>query len=297
MPEIWYAASGKSEGNELKTFELIRPMDQVDIDYIKTGFNYIPAIGQVKVSYEMTLYCAQELFSFTSKRNLDDLFAKGVEETDLAFHANRLCLSFCASLSSFLDRINRSIKILSDSKREEFEKHRKELHANNMEYRFFYNLRNYILHFDYPFHVVRASLENGIDIICYRDHLLEYKEWKHARKDILALPDEVVLRDYIEQELVLLTTLWIFFNYCFLDFYIDNDKWLSNYIKKYNLDYPIYFILDKEIKKGEEIDPSTWHPQFFSLKTIVEGINTAGQMPGVTIKHTSNNDAEIRNEN
>lgn len=285
MAEVWYATSGVLKGNTLNTFELKRELDQEEINYIKTSFDYIPAIVQVKISYKMTLYCAQELISYTGKENIEALYSHGTKEAELAFHANRLCMSFCSALSSFLDRINRSIKILPENKREQFEKYRKDLHADNMEYRFFYNLRNYILHFDYPFHVVRASIEDGIDILCYKEHLLEYKDWKHAKQDIMALPDKVVVRDYIEQELVLLTTLWVYFNYSFLDYYVDSINWIDKYKDKYKLEYPMYSILDKELVKGEELDPSAFHPKFFSLETIREGLNVAGQMPGVNIKY------------
>ncbi len=51
-------------------------------------------------------------------------------------------------------------------------------------YKFWYYLRNYVIHYDIPFTQLSSKIvgaEIKTEIICKRDHLLEYKEWKHAK--------------------------------------------------------------------------------------------------------------------
>ena len=63
----------------------------------------------------------------------------------------------------------------------------------NMEYRFWMNFRNYIVHCEFPYSIYQESVDNGCKIICTKEHLFQFDNWKHSKADIQQMDKQIDL--------------------------------------------------------------------------------------------------------
>ena len=52
---------------------------------------------------------------------------------------------------------------------------------DHMEYRFWMNFRNYIVHCDFPYSVFHEEIDMPCKVICNKEHLLLFNNWKHSK--------------------------------------------------------------------------------------------------------------------
>lgn len=120
----------------------------------------------------------------------------------------------------------------------------------HIEYRFWANFRNYIVHCEFPYSVYQESIETGCKIICTKEHLLKFDNWKHSKADIQQMTDIIDLPALVDNMSAMIYALYIdFFSYFAKDI-LDGIDVYGEFCRKYNVKMPIIFKTEN-IKKLE----------------------------------------------
>lgn len=265
-------------------FDIKSEIDYSEIETILQKCDFLKDISFVQFAYEIAIANGRDLLAFLNKSNLNNLYKKGDDFNKIGLIANRLSLNFCASLRLFIDRVDNIAEKQPDEAKTRFKEFQRNLYDENFEYRFFYRLRNYTIHYNFPIQIISASIEDGVEVYCSRKAMLKYKKWGPVKADILQLPETFILRDYIETELALLTALWMQIHVFYIDNYIAALKCIDEFAGKYNLKAPMYICFDKPLQKDIPFEPNQMHPHFFQTHSLMKGIEILNDIPGIQIE-------------
>lgn len=150
--------------------------------------------------------------------------------------ANKYVFDFAAAIGSFIEYIEKKLMTKqSDQVQKEFAEFRKNMFADDI-YKFWYYFRNYTIHYDIPFTQLSSKLvgtEIKTEIICKRDHLLEYGEWKHAKEYVKSLPENVDICRLTEQILVKLHAYYLSLLYIFRDTIVKEYRHVEQFVLRH----------------------------------------------------------------
>lgn len=265
-------------------FNIKSEIDYSEIKTILQECDFLEDISFVHFAYEIAIANGRDLFAFLNKNNLNNLYKRDNDFEKIGLIANRLCLNFCASLRLFIDRVDSIAKKQPDEIKASFKEFQSGLYDENFEYRFFYRLRNYTIHYTFPIQIISASMEDGVEVYCSREAMLKYKKWGPVKTDILQLPESFILREYIEKELALLTALWMQIHVFYIDNYIAALKKIDEFAEKYTLKAPMYIVFDNRLQKDIPFEPDQMHPHFFQTHALMKGIELLNDIPGIQIE-------------
>ena len=171
--------------------------------------------------------------------------------------ANKHILNYAASLKTYIDMETRLLKKrASNDAVKSFSRMCSQFYDTTVEYRFWANFRNYIVHCEFPYSVYHESIEGGCQIVCTRDHLLQFDNWKHSKADILKMPDEVDLPGMVDNMSSIIYALYIdFFRYFGAEI-VAGIKIYGEFCRKYDVEHPIIFkAQDPESLEGGHYQP------------------------------------------
>lgn len=173
----------------------------------------------------------------TLERYLNNVSSEDLTKMKSALElANKYVFDFAAAIGSFIEFIEKQLMTKqSDQAQKEFEEFRETLFAND-NYRFWYYMRNYVVHYGIPFTQASSSYENGetkTEIICKRDHLLEYKEWKHAKTYVENLPERVDICSMVEPILVTLHAYYLQLLFIFRETVLEVHKYVEQFVLRH----------------------------------------------------------------
>lgn len=150
--------------------------------------------------------------------------------------ANKYVFDFAAAIGSFIEYIEKRLMTKqSDQVRKEFDEFRKNMFADDI-YKFWYYLRNYVIHYDIPFTQLSSKIvgvEIKTEIICKRDHLLEYKEWKHAKAYVESLPENIDICSMTEPILVKLHAYYLSLLFIFRDTIVEAHRYVEQFVLRH----------------------------------------------------------------
>ena len=118
----------------------------------------------------------------------------------------------------------------------------------HLEYRFWSNFRNYIVHCEFPYTIFQNSIETGCKIICTKDHLLQFDNWKHSKNDIMKMDEIVNLPVLVDNMSSLIYALYIdFFSY-FATEIIKGIETYGDFCRRYDVKNPVIFKTENKDK-------------------------------------------------
>lgn len=224
---------------------------------------------------KMIKYDAKLLLNLLNNSNIYS-YEESKETFDLA---NKYIYDLSASFGTFIEFIDKKlIKKQNENIKNEYQKLKESIFNDNV-YLFWYYLRNYIIHYDVIFTKFENSLKDGqpdLKIICTKYHLLKFKEWKHAKKYVLSLPEEVDFSKLIILLLEFIDKYYIEIIYLFKDKIFKTYNFTKKILKDYNVNSNIILF---KYEKAEDLRFGKVKVEFFEFDRTNNLINNLNNHP------------------
>lgn len=274
MVIVKYCVADTSKiGNEIQA-KIKGEITQEEIESFFQIFAFLGNIVPAETAYRIAEKNCNEFLAFMTKQNLSTLFKNGINEDILVTESNRLIFNLCASIITFVDY---SKKGLSDrkSQKEEFESFLNRVFDSSLAYRFFYKLRNYCVHYAFPYASVEVKEPFLVDIYCRKSLLMDFSGWGSlVKKDLESMPEIIDIIALIEPLLGTIMGIDLALNYYFSDNYIHAFKSISNLCTKYGVTKPIFLLYDENENMSLRPIP---------IRKILEGIDKLKMHPRISI--------------
>lgn len=276
----YYAVSIEKSSTNKETKIVVK--DEITKEEFENLFSVATFLKDIMPAIEahrIVIRNGRELLYFLSDKNLkDQLLIKKCNKRNFITDANRLTFNFCASMRTFVDHATTAVKRKGEA--EDFKNIIRQIFDESLEYRFFEKLRNYIIHYSYPFIGIDMSAPNSVNIVCKKEYLQKYDGWGGiVKKDLASIPEKIDLRQYIEPLLVRLETINLMMYYYYAQDYCTASTTFTSFQKKYYLKEPATMCIEGDLK-GEK----TIHP--LPLAAIAEGIEELKHNPHVNLVYT-----------
>ena len=273
----YYAVSvEKSSINEETKIVVKNEITKEEFENLFRVANFLKDIMPAKEAHRIVIRNGRELLYFLSDKNLkDQLLIKKCNKRNFITDANRLTFNFCASMRTFVDYAKTAVKRKGEEK--DFKNIISQIFDESLEYRFFEKLRNYIIHYSYPFIGIEMSAPDFVKIVCRKEYLQEYDGWGAiVKKDLLSMPEEIDVRQYIEPLLVRLETIHMMMYYYYAQDYCTASTAFASFQKKYHLKEPATMCIEGDLEGKITIHP-------LSLEAIAEGLEQLKHNPYVNL--------------
>ena len=226
--------------NGSQTISIKDEITEEELNLLNSAFEFCGIYNCITQIKDIVIENGEAFKRFMSTENMSKLKLNGVSPERFLMLANTAILNYATSIKTYIDMETRLIKEKSsEDNLDQFNTMCHTFYDNHMEYRFWMNFRNYIVHCEFPYMVFNESVENGIKIICTKEHLLKFKNWKHAKDDILKMDDQVDLHLLVDNMSTLIYVLYISFVGFFAETIINGIKVYGEFCRKYNVKHPI----------------------------------------------------------
>lgn len=194
---------------------------------------------------------------FLSPSNLQELRKHNVPPERAITLANKVVLNYASSIKTYIDMEKRILtKKATKDDLKLFEDMQHAFYDKNVEYRFWANFRNYIVHCEFPYSVYQESVETGCKIICTKEHLLQFDNWKHSKSDIQQMGEQIDLPALVDNMSAMIYAFYIDFFSHFAKDILDGIATYGEFCRKYDVRVPVIF----KMKNREQVAGSQFQP-------------------------------------
>lgn len=200
-------ASIDLDSNNKKQFNILREIPESEMMELLGTFEWMHYLTRVRSHYDIVIQNGTELYDFIHPEKLAKSIAS-VSPQKIGITANRMVFNYTATLRCYLDLMERLLKEKQEEWFPKFKKYTSQLYDSHAEYRFLYNLRNFIIHYEMSFTTVTADVESGAHVYCQKHHLLKWSNWQAAcLKDLKNGPDSFEIHNMVYKMNIYLTQL------------------------------------------------------------------------------------------
>ncbi len=276
----YYAVSIEKSSTSREPTIVIK--DEIQKDEFENLFSIVAFLKDImpaKEAHRIVMRNGRELLYFLSNKNLkSELLIKKANSHDFITDANRVIFNFCASMRTFVDHAMTAVKRKGEA--ESFKRFVSQIFDESKEYRFFDKLRNFIIHYSYPFTGLKMEVPDLVKIVCPKEHLLGFNKWGTiVKKDLASMPEEIDVRQYIEPLLIRLESIYLMIYYYYAQDYCKASTTFANFQKKYYLKEPSTLTMEGGIDGKKTIHP-------LPLVAIAEGIEELKHNPHIILNFT-----------
>ena len=223
--------------------------DKEEIDEIIEKLDITRINKNIYNIYIMILENAKDfIMSIKISQDVNYIASKKINCDDILMRVNKAIFNYCSSFGMYIDVIEKNLSKISKDKVKSFQTKCKELYDNQLEYRFFAKLRNYIVHYDMPFDSHEINFENS-RVICHKQHLLKFKGWKTVKYDIEKMDDEIDIVGMLKEMNKNLAIILLEFQALISDNIVNAYETVVKFMKKYNLTNEFSVIRDYSTEK------------------------------------------------
>lgn len=256
--------------DEIKKAEL-EELDQT-LSFIKF-YNSMTMIRDIVVENGM------DFKFYVSPSNLAKLKSNNITPEKMTLNANKLVLNYASSIKTYIDMETRILsKHKTIKEQNSFIDICHTFYDNHVEYRFWANFRNYVVHCEFPYSKYSESLDSGVRIICSKDHLLKFENWKHSKNDIMQMNDEIDLPSLVDNMSGLVMALYIDFFTYFVNEIVNAVQAYDEFCRRYNVNSPIIVKTKDQhlLENGTFLQP-------LPIKELREAFNVLKSNPHVKV--------------
>ncbi len=273
-------ASGKH--NFVETNIELSKEDVEELDsFIRKCTLFDKVIELEAISYE--LY--QDLRLYLDVKNINNILRqKDSEKIKIIRTGNKMLLAYCTSVKMIVDKIESFIKHNCSKKDfDDFISFRSKIYDNNVSYRFIMRLRNYMIHFDMPITIAKASLIDDCQLCFNREELLKYDKWNTVRDDIKEMAIEIGVLPLLSEMPKLLKLIVDESRYYYAPVVSDACKEIEAFAEKHNTESIMYITYDKN--KGVQSGTVSIPP----MNIIEKNLAILQQHPRINVVYHANN--------
>ncbi len=278
MDKLILLVADITKDNGSQTISIKNEITEEELNLLNSAFEFCGIYNCITQIKNIVIENGEAYKRFMSTENMSKLKLNGVSPERSVMLANTAILNYATSLKTYIDMETRLIK--EKSSEDNLDKFNTMCHTfydNHMEYRFWVNFRNYIVHCEFPYMIYNESVENGIRIICTKEHLLKFKNWKHAKDDIDKMDEQIELHLLVDNMSAMIYALYINFVGFFAEKIVNGIKIYGEFCRKYNVKRPII------VKTKDRADLAGANMQPLPVKELKAAFDILSDNPNIQI--------------
>lgn len=230
---------------------------QEEFTQLNTAFRVCSLYHSITQIKDIVVENGESFKRFMSPQNLQEIRKRNVPPERAITLANKAVLNYASSIKTYIDMEKRLLtKRATESDLKLFEDMQHAFYDKNMEYRFWANFRNYIVHCEFPYSIYQESVENGCKIICTKEHLLQFDNWKHSKADIQQMGEQIDLPALVDNMSAMIYAFYIDFFSHFAKDITDGITTYGEFCRKYGVRVPVIFKMEnREQVAGSHFQP------------------------------------------
>lgn len=228
-----------------------------ELEVLNSAFSFCGIYNSITQIKDIVIENGESFKRYMSSKNLKRVQSEKTSPKRAIMLANKAVLNYATSIKTYIDMETRLIKEnLTEKIFKQFSESCHKLYDTRMEYRFWVNFRNYIIHCEFPYSVCEESVEDGLHIICTKERLLRFKNWKHAEADIQTMEEQIDLPKLVDNMSAMIYGLYIEFFRFFADQIISGIKIYGEFCRKHEVNQPIIVkTADRNALVGANMQP------------------------------------------
>lgn len=252
-----FVAETLHDGKNPTGIEIRKQISPEELDQLNSAFRVCGSYHAITQIKDIVIENGNVFKAFMTSENLRQLGVHKVAPERVITMANKNILNYASSIKTYIDMESRLLKKrASKAAADAFATMCSHFYDTTIAYRFWVNFRNYVVHCEFPYSIYRESIEDGCRIICTRERLLQFDNWKHSRVDIEAMPDEVDLPGMVDDMSSIIYALYIDYFRYFSTEIVEGIRIYGEFCRKYDVTYPIIFkTLDPKKVEGGHYQP------------------------------------------
>ncbi len=237
-----------------RTINILKDIEEGDVNQLFYHLKPIAEYKHIKYLYKIAISNGNELQSFLKAIYSNDMSIQNMKPENIFIEGNRLIANYCSFIGMFIDQIEKLLTKKAGERLESFRKTTDDLYNEKFEYRFFVLLRNFVMHYSFPFTLYSEDF-NSKCLEFSKSRLLSFSKWKHVKSDLEKMDEEIDIRSYIKPMNVNLTVLLLTLVYHLSKEIVDAYKEVSDFIIKHRVKSPAIVKYDsiEEFKKGNMV--------------------------------------------
>ena len=230
---------------------------QEELTQLNTAFRVCSLYHSITQIKDIVVENGESFKRFMNPQNLQEIRKRNVPPERAITLANKAVLNYASSIKTYIDMEKRLLtKRATESDLKLFEDMQHAFYDKNMEYRFWANFRNYIVHCEFPYSIYQESVENGCKIICTKEHLLQFDNWKHSKADIQQMGEQIDLPALVDNMSAMIYAFYIDFFSHFAKDITDGITTYGEFCRKYGVRVPVIFKMEnREQAAGSHFQP------------------------------------------
>lgn len=171
-----------------------------ELESLNSAFFVTGIYHSITQIHNIVLENGEDFKRYMHQDNLNALQSSNISYEIMIMQANKHVLNYASSIKTYIDMETRLLnKYKSTVEEKLFHDICSKFYDEHIEYRFWSNFRNYVVHCEFPYTTFHAELDGNCNIICTKDHLLNFKNWKHSKADIQAMGDIIDLPALVDK--------------------------------------------------------------------------------------------------
>lgn len=260
------------------TISIKKQITQEELDKLNSSFLISPLYHLITQIKDIVLQNGIDFQKYMNPDNLQLLRENNVSSDELIMNANKLSLNYATSIKTYIDMETRILK--KDKSNEDYNKFHSlcsNFYDTHFEYRFWSNFRNYVVHCEFPYCKYVETFERSCKVICTKEHLLDFDNWKHSRQDIIKMDEEIDLPAMVNVMSGLINALYINFFVFFKDLIINGISIYGDFCRKYSVESPTI------VKAESPMDLQVCNIQPLPVEELVAAFNALKSNPNIHI--------------
>lgn len=277
----FYVAELSIQDNGEKSISIQEEITQAEFKQITDLFWITGTCHVIDEVKDIVIENGLDFKKWMSPNNLQYHRSHGKSPEKLLLTSNKLVLNYAASIKTFIDIATRLIKQKKPDQEKQFHSLTSTFYDSHMEYRFWANFRNYCVHCALPYTTFHEAIGEPCEVVCTKEHLLKFDNWKHSKNDIERFPEKVDLIGMVDEMSSLICALYLEFYYIFAKEIVDATNNYAAYCKQYNI--------EKLIIMSTEIHDDIQHGRLVPLPIdkLCDAVKILQNHPSVNITLTN----------
>lgn len=277
MEYIYIADQIKNDDGSPK-MKIGEEIKQTDLNDINSAFSFCVIYHSVTQIRDIVVENGIDFQRYMDPQNLQRLRNQIQDPEKLVLNANKLSLNYATSIKTYIDMETRVLKkFKSEAELFSFQKMCSMLYDDHKEYRFWMNFRNYVVHCELPYCKFSEAIGQNCKVVCTKEHLLKFDNWKHSKIDILSMEDEIDLPGMVNEMSGMIMMLYLDFFAYFGEQITKAINKYSEFCRKHSVSNPVI------IKTCKARDFSEGYIQPFPVSDLKAAYENLKRHPHVTI--------------
>ncbi|MBR6517862.1 MAG: hypothetical protein IKT40_13600 [Bacilli bacterium] len=248
----FYVAETYNPDKSSPSMEIKKEITLDELEMLNSAFMICSLYHSITQIKDIVIENGESFKRYMSSKNLMELSKNKIKPEQAIMLANKAVLNYASSIKTYIDMETRLLKkrapkeaygIFNNLCRMFYDKH--------IEYRFWVNFRNYIVHCEFPYSIYQEEENGGCKIVCTKERLLQFDNWKHSKADIEKMNEQVDLPSLVDNMSSLIYAFYIDFFSHFTNIIIDGIGIYSEFCRKYDVKVPVIIKIADEKELNE----------------------------------------------